>query len=518
MNCTLNPVSENPSFSVRQHGNRFHLHYLLLGCAAIIALIWIWLSVFSSGNIRFDSDRMIYERSVVLAQYRNEGRLVLAFLLEYLFPSVWNPVLYGGVFLAVFLMNGYVLTIFLVRFTERKWHSLLYGLFFLLYGTSPIWAFQFYFTLQVPVIALGMLLCVLLAAWDVSGHTNQVSIFHRTVLEFFSLCFCTILMLIYQALIIYYITVIIIFLFCRLFHGSAISWKSAISWILRLVLSVLLYVFIARSARNGDSEYLMNQIQWNRLPVLTCLKDIVVEYGKILFMVHSGHFSLYLPGLVLMIILLNSKFRNHEYGKHEKTMLVLSATALVVLPMAISVMEGSRPVPRTQFSLQAVSAFFLVCFMAESGKAYRSLLICSCFIVLLQSALVIRLTITDNQRNRLDLDMRDQIAADVKAMDAEDKSLIFIGSGQFDDRSVFFEKTDVFGLSFGEWSYAPDQPASATTGAIRLMNTGALKMQALTDPTMISEAVCIAESMPVFPSDGYMKVTDDYCVIKLSNP
>ena len=118
-------------FSLR----RTPLALLLALCSVLVLLIWFFLAV--SGNIRMDSDRMIYDRNSALSQYRDEGRFGLAFILQYLFPSAWNPDLYGVLFLLFFVSCAWILTLFLARFSEYSWPSPVYGLFFLLFGTSP---------------------------------------------------------------------------------------------------------------------------------------------------------------------------------------------------------------------------------------------------------------------------------------------------------------------------------------------------------------------------------------------
>ena len=509
----LNNVSKKDSDdNVRK--SRFAV--LLLVCTLIIAIVWVSFSV-SSNNIRFDSDRMTYDREGVITQYRSEGRIILAFMLQHLFPAVWNPVLYGILFLLFFLASGMTLSFFLAHFTSFRWPSVLYALFCLLYGTSPVWAFQVYFTLQSPVVAFGMLVAVFLAVSDVRIRTEKTSLPLRILLECTALIVCSVLMLIYQSLIIYYLTAAAMLLFCRLLEGIAPSWKSVILWALRIVLSLLIYIFIAKSVRSGDSDYLMYQIQWRRLPVFTCLKDIVIEFGKILFMAHSGHFSLYLPGLIMVVILLIRKLRNQTVQKNVAAMLILTAAALLLLPMAISIMEGSRPVPRTQFALQIVAAFLPLCFLAESGKLSRIVLAIACFIVMLQSVLVFRLTYTDNCRNDFDVKAASRISEDLSSAGAQDQSLVFIGSLGFPDESFLLEKTDVFGLSFFEWSFQPDQAASATNGSIRMLNTTTKTFHSYPDSSMVSEAVQLANDMPAYPNEGYCRSTGSFCIIKLSD-
>ena len=488
---------------------------LLLLCALLIGILWFAFA--TSDNIRFDNDQMLYDREGRITQYRWEGRIVLAFLLEHCFPAQWNPLLYGLVFLLLFVSSGAVLTLFLYRFTERAWPLPLYVLFFLLFESSPVWAFQFYFTVQAPAVALGMLAATILAASDVRLRTEpRRSPLLRILFEAAALLLCTALILIYQSLIIYYATVALLLLFCRLLRGVSLRWPSVLLWAVRVVLALLLYVYIARTLRGGDSYYLMNQIHWGREPVETCLANIAVELGKLLFLSHAGHFSLYLPGIILTVVLLILKLRKRDFARHEAVLLVLCAIALCLLPLAISVMEGSRPVPRTQFAVQLVSAFLPLCFAAEITRARKPIMIVLALVVLLQGVLVARLTYTDNRRSAADVEAANRITGDLQALGAEDKPLVFIGTAAFSDETLLMEKTDVIGLSFFEWSYNPERPGSAASGAFRLLRAASGRSYAWPGGDMVSEAAALAESMPSYPSDGYLLETDRFCVIKLS--
>lgn len=498
-------------FSLR----RMPLALLLALCSVLVLLIWFFLAV--SGNIRMDSDRMIYDRNSALSQYRDEGRFGLAFILQYLFPSAWNPDLYGVLFLLFFVSCAWILTLFLARFSEYSWPSPVYGLFFLLFGTSPVWAFQVYFTLQSPVVALGMLVAVLSAGLDVRFRTEEPKPpFLRFAWELAACLLCVFIMSVYQSLIVCYLSAAAVLLCCRLLHGGTFSWKSALLWALRILFSVVLYIVLARLIRTGNNDYLMYQIQWLRLPFFDCLKDVAVEFGKILLPPHSGTFSVYLPGLVLFFVMLVGIFRKRRYDRYKSLLLLLCGFAFILLPMAMSLLEGGRTVPRTQFALPLVAAFLPVCFIGETGKARKVLSFICVLAVLVQSFLVIRLANTDNCRNDRDVDAAARIQEVIKKEDAAGKPLVILGSLPFEDDSVFLEKTDVFGLSFSEWTYNPSWRTSASTGMMRLL-------KAVCDDPDISytmnppaEVYTAAEKMPSYPDDGFILLADNYCIIKLS--
>ena len=92
-----------------------------------------------------------------------------------------------------------------------------------------------------------------------------------------------------------------------------------------------------------------------------------MEFGKTLFMIHSSHFSLYLPGIALLGVFLARRKRQGPDRQWE--WLLAAGIALVLLPMAMSIFQGSRPVPRTQFALQICAAFPVVFFAADPRES-----------------------------------------------------------------------------------------------------------------------------------------------------
>lgn len=493
---------------------RWWVYLLLLS----LLLCLVWSSVAVSGNIRLDSDRMLHEKHTALSQYREEGRFGLAFLLEILFPGEWNPWFSGVLFLLFFIASVWVLVISLWQATEGRWPVYCYALFFLLYGTSPVWAFQFYFTLQSAPVAFGMLLSAWTARMDIRLRAEiSPSLFFRILWEIAACLILVFLMSVYQSLILCYAAAAVMLLFCRLWDNICITWKTVLFWLGRVVAALLLYILLARTLRGGESPYMMGHIQWRTQPVLTCLENIFLEFGKTIVMVHSGHFSLYLPGLVLLIILLVRRTGDPEKPLSHPGMLIMTGITLMLLPLAISIMQGSRPVPRTQFALQVTSAFLPVFFLGEYRKSSRWLPALCAAVVVLQSVLVVRLAYTDNQRNKQDLETAARISGDIAAQDASGMPLLFLGALPFRDDSLLMEKTDVFGLSFFEWSWQEDSPSSAGVGAVRLLRAVSGEYYCLVlDPGTIDEAYTRSADMPAYPSDGYLLRTDSCLVIKLS--
>jgi len=86
--------------------------YQLLAVTIIIWLVWLPLS--TSGNLRMDSDRMLFHPEEALSQYVQEGRFGLVLLLNLFGLTSWNPVLSGLLFLAFFTLSLWLLCFFII--------------------------------------------------------------------------------------------------------------------------------------------------------------------------------------------------------------------------------------------------------------------------------------------------------------------------------------------------------------------------------------------------------------------
>lgn len=489
--------------------------YQLLAVTIIIWLVWLPLS--TSGNLRMDSDRMLFHPEEALSQYVQEGRFGLVLLLNLFGLTSWNPVLSGLLFLAFFTLSIWLLCFFIFHFTKGN-QKFPYALFALILGTCPTWAFHIYFVLQIAAIGFGLFLTVLLAGMDAHFHLHQKKLSWPLILyELCSLLLLSFSLSIYQGLIVYYLAAAAIFFFCHILRDHSLQLRHVLWWGIRVLLSLGFYLCTSYLIAGGTSSYLSQQIQWGQLPVLQCLMNIAIQFGKSVVFLHSACVSLYPLAIALFIVLLIHQWKEHPGQTKRNLLLLLAGMAIVLLPMAMSVLQGSRPVPRTQFGLQVAAAFLPAIFLALSpGKNIFVRALCV-LVVCLQIVLNIRLIHTDNVRNQADLQTANMITTHLKDTSFSEKPLIFFGSLPFHDDSVFLEKTDVYGRSFFEWIYDENNPSSATTSAVRLLRAcDDTNYQACKDASLIKQAVDLASSLPAFPQEGYILESEQYILIKLS--
>ena len=487
----------------------------ILRLVLFTVILWIvWLPIVTSGNIRMDSDRMFHTPDAALTQYIQEGRPALVWLLRFFGLSSWNPVLSGILFLVFFSISCWMLYFALCRLTG--WNGLYPELFLLLYGFSPIWAYHGYFVLQIAAIGFGILLSTLLACADVHFARQESFRPVRLLWEAVAVIILSFILLIYQSLVICWLATLLTLLFCFLLKGGKISWKTLIPLILRLTLSIAVYWFISRMFR-GDmgAGNMENQIHWGKDSFAYCLFRMAQEAGATLLMATTRYFSLYTLGAVLIIVFL---VRRKKANEPVSPWLLVVGLGMLLLPFGLTVLLGNVTVPRSQFALQMTAAFFPVCYLAETKGKHRILCAVCAIAVILQAGLALRLYHTDELRNRQDTATAAAVSAELENLDTA-KPLAFVGVQQMDTGSLLTEKSDVYGRTFFEWIYSPDQPTSATPPALRLLTAyDGNQYNEVTDAEAKRRAAETAREMPSWPSPGFIREEADMIVIKLSDP
>ena len=229
----------------------------------------------------------------------------------------------------------------------------------------------------------------------------------------------------------------------------------------------------------------------------------------------SRYFSLFTLGAVLIILLL---VRRKNAGSHTNPWLITVCLGMLLLPFGLSVLLGNVTVPRSQFALQMIAAFFPICYLAETKGKHRALCAVCIVAVILSAVLSLRLYHTDQLRNEQDTEVAESVTAELKSLDTT-KPLAFIGVRRMESDSFLTEKSDVFGRSFLEWVYTPERPASATVSALRLLTACSGKQYAgISGKKLERKAADAAQDMPAYPDNGFVREEEDMIVIKLSDP
>ena len=486
----------------------------VLKLLVVTVILWaVWFPVVTSGNIRMDSDQMIHTPEISVNQYIREGRSALVWLLQLFGLTVWNPLRSGILFLCFFSLSCWVLSFTIRRLTG--WPGLYPELFILLYGLSPVWAYHGYFVLQIAAIGFGILLTVTTACMDTVFFSRKGFTGVRLLWEIVALALLSFSLLIYQSLIVCWLAVLLTGMFCWLAKGGRISLGTLIPLLARILLSLAVYYLVSRHLRGSmDSGNMAVQIRWGVDSLGHCLLRVAEEVGAVILMYTSRYFSLYTLGAVLFILLW---FRKRKTEWAHRPGIVLAGIGMLLLPFCLTVLLGNVTVPRSQFALQLVAAFFPVFYLAEAKGKHRVLCAVCVLALVIQAGLSLRLYHTDQVRNEQDTADAEAILTELANKDTS-KPLAFVGVRRMDTGSLLTEKSDVYGRTFFEWIYTESDPSSASIPALRLLTACSGKQfAAVTSSEQVQTAVEAARNMPSCPDAGFVREEEDMIVIKLSD-
>ena len=427
----------------------------------------------------------------------------------------WHPLRSGVLFLVFFTVSCWMLYFSLRR--QAGWKKGYWAeLFLLLYALSPIWAYHGYFVLQLAPVGFGMILATGTACADAMLLSRKACGWFRFRWELVALLLLVAVLMIYQTLIVCYVAVLLMLLFCRSASGEKTGFKALVPTIIRTLLALAMYVVFSGLLTNfAGHGTITAQLRWGADSASHCLLRIAQEAGATLLMYTSRYFSLFTLGCVLFLVLWFRKRKTDWKGNREVLLLWL---AMAALPFALSLLLGNVTVPRSQFALQLAAAFLPVCYMVLTPEKKHRVLCAVCALtVLVQAGLAIRLTHTDNVRNEHDTKAAAAISAELEFIPIT-KPLVFIGVLKGEDQSILTEKSDVFGRSFFEWIYHPEDPASASLPAYRLLTAYDGRKYHLGYPDFSAAADEIAKEMPSYPEPGFVREEEEFAVIKLSDP
>lgn len=544
---------------VKKYGRLILLSIVATGiCFGFLAL---------SSNIRIDTEELINHPGSTLG-WLTIGRFSLAFFKGLLGLGTHSALKSGLLFLIFFIVGANLLTFALYHFSGKK-ENYPYWVFILLYCTSNIWSFQVYFSVQQAEVALAMLL-VLAAAFVAIQSSFYAGGFRKGIGFVLSASLLVLGLGAYQALAAYYIAVCIA-LFLLLFENkvraeekdSRQQTREFVVGIVELAvqfgISYLIYSWIAGNWFMATEGYMQSQKGWGRMAVADCIHAILLTGKNVLTGYGPRNFSFFPFGVLLALCVCVILWKEKIF--HTKIQLgiyLLALAGLLFTPFLMTAYMGEMLVTRSQFALPVVAAFLGMYGIGHlrrgsseadsgaetgniagvlpdnggatdtkttcnTGKWRRRAAMCAVAMVLLtgfvQTGYNLRLAYTDYIRQRWDEELTEQIVAALEKENGgtfPEKPVVFVGC-----RAPEYEKwcarTEMYGQSFYEWDYSRENPTGAThriAGFIQAYTGNKIKEEI--SETMRTEAVALAQTMPDFPDEGAVLMTDEFVVVRLS--
>lgn len=517
---------------LRDYGKK---HYRLILLSAVLAAVFFGVNAFTT-NIRIDTEELINQPGTTLG-WLKIGRYGLVLLKRVLGLGTHQVFLSGLLFLIFFTVSGTIIC-FGMYYFSRKNEKYPYWMFAILYYSSCIWNYQFYFSLQQAEVALAMCLTAVAAFLTVhaifkaGGKKRSVWAAAWKLLVsagLLVLCFGA-----YQALVTYYITLVISY-FLILFvteieqkeaEKTSIYLLKAAGAVVHFVAAYMIYGWIAKTWFT-TTGYMENQVVWGTIGPVQCVKNIIKDVLHVLQNQGAENTSFYTAAVLLSGISVFGIIRKRIWSRDRAALYILVMLGLFATPFLMTAYAGIRPVTRTQFALPvmaAVLAVFLFYLIKEYGLLPRKVLKYAgggllALTLLLQASYDIRLQYTDTVRQREDAARTELLLSMLKdAGEGETPGLpvLFVGCKRAElDR--FCHRSEMYGWSFYEWDYSTASPTGAThriAGFVQAYSGIVLNQEF--DAAMAEAAVSEAAGMPVFPEEGSIRITGGMAVVKLS--
>ena len=369
----------------------------------------------------------------------------------------YNPYLAGMIFILTLWVTCMIMDYLIdfLQFANKK--TFLFILFNLLFMTAPTLNEQFYFSFQAFEIVFGMLLTVIAAVFILRWilYNRKWDCIIATLCMLFSFS-------IYQSFVSLYIAIcisvfIIYFLKIEKEKESGFYFKVIVRLLISFIFVFLIYEIMSKLFFN-KSTYLEEQTSWGNQSIIVCLKNIIIECGK-LVLGHKYFYNLLYPiiGIILGIyylLYMIQCLKKHNFLKKGHIYYILSGYMFLISPILLSVTTGSVMVPRSQLTLPYVVAFsvvYLLNILSENlDKGKNSLrilvIIISIYFVYDQTAVMQRFFYTEDVRQKADEMTALGIVDDISEISSLEES------NSFPVIFVFLVITTIFPLSYGRFS------------------------------------------------------------------
>jgi len=424
--------------------------------------------------------------------------------------------------------------------------------FALVFMTMPIWADQFYYIFQAPLVALIITLCPYiiynLYIGFLSGSRKKIiiavvllsfmiSMYQAIIpLFFFGVCACFLLWreniscepriyrkLCLQLAVSLIVSIMIYFILFEkiipalmpfdfdnrlyaLTQWGNISFKESF-------LYILLFCYTITVGHIQQAQDIVIPIIMNYSPQIPRKINMLNITAKI-----TGNILLF-PLLIAFFIKLGNVVKSKIISK-QRLLYILAGIGIPLSFMIFSLIAATIPNSRTLFSLPFATAFMFF-FVIKTSRKKTSIIITVVALCLAfyQAEVTARLFYSDQIRFNEDVRLAYELGSIIQQNQTEDKNLPVAFVGKY-DISKKFQKNYIKGQSIGHsmFEYSADIHSAYITTIMAIYILKILGMH-FDEPNeeQISRAQTEVMSMPAYPDTGYIKVCEDMIIVKISN-
>ena len=426
------------------------------------------------------------------------GRQGAVLLHKLFFQSQFSMFFAEGMALVTYLLAAFVFCYLFYSIAEvSAWKS---GLFFLFAMIHPVWAEQFYFTLQIFDIAVGFLFTAfaLLFAYSEKRWHWGVSV----VLQIF-------IFSIYQTFVVVYIAGCILCFLLRYIRDAKNDDDKTNVQYFKVILRLIVQFIVAFASNSiitkaffSSSDYVTGQVRWGVDPVSTCLNNSSTPITQV-FSGEGVFYTCTYPIFVVLVVLLASLFI-WKYREQKGKCFSLSAVLLLQLtPFFITIYSGAVTVFRSQYILPfAIACDVLLVFelLPHERRIWQSIACCvSIFLLIGQYYQTTQLQYTHflvrQEDERRASTINEQI---VKTANGVRKPIALIGywPTRTNGAYIYAENTHLSVFQFGWWGEPRYQ--ELTNWSVEYMKSQGFPVTPAS-AEQIQVARHIAAEMPSYP-------------------
>jgi hypothetical protein len=441
------------------------------------------------------------------AQIGRGAGILLQWLLNYKVLPFWND------FFSIFsiFLSSLVWCVILSKHYKKSWAFLA---FLLVYNISPIYAFFLRFTMGNMGVYLGVLLLSVLMYYLHKALENKRDNKKIYTGIFFLLVF---LISLYEIFVIYYITASLFLIFMLTLENIQSEGKNSYQYTARLILhtvcilvtALIVYYLINQIVYHflGKSEYTSNMFTWKKENYRQILSGLLT--GIWLRIAHID-FTV-LIAFIFSPILLTILVKNF---KKYKILPIFLLFFFLLSPFLLSIILGSVLPLRTFQPLVFVAAIiWFLWFDQIKFKLIQQMFLFTVVVLTFFNAQYInRLFYGDTMRLQYDIRLANQIYDRIKSkvvLDLLKKPLLIAGNYSH-PKQPFIIKSETIGASFFEWDGGS---AERMHRFMKWLGNEYIWASVHQYPLAIEQI----KTMPSWPNEDCIAVTDEYILLKLSD-
>ncbi len=486
-------------------------------------------------NYLYDTDDVLYFRESTL-NWLEIGRQGAVFT-KRIFGLLWyNPYFVGVAGIVLFSILQYLL-ICLLRFTGNRICKQSAITFVAVFATSPIWVYQFYFSVQWVEIVWAMLLLTFVEYFSYILFCDEYWYKGRILQKLLFFIGETILLIwafsTYQAMVVLFIA-LAASLYLLSLTERRLDREMVIDYVLRggwqVAVFGVAYILNTILTRQffGTSDYLGAQRVWNTWDTAKIMEGLKT-YFKNSYMGLDIPYS-WLMGLATIgaLIVLLKVMCDKKYTLCHKCLYAVSMSVTVASVHLLNVYCGRATAVRTQIAYPFVLGFlcFYIVYLIQNRKE-KGIVLCKyavLFVLFLgtirQMGNTLRLWYTDDVKCRIDMEIMEDVVGEIQELNlgyAPPNQVVFVGNlhPKLNESCYDIQPTEysVFDCSVGVscWRRVNEQP----NRLVRMIREHLGVEYVRADWDKIEYARTIAGDMPCYPDEGYVQLRDDLVIVKM---